>query len=268
MKEKLSPREIELVLRRAAELDSRSDASPGPHEAGGGLTPNEVFRLGQEAGLGKDAVSRALTDLHTGVLDRLSNDQAPGGGLVGKALGGSHLVVSRVVPGNAATAQRAVERFLREQLMTVRRHHGDRVEWERAQGLWSGLVRALDFSRRYAFSPVDKVETMVAPLSEDETAVTFTLDVSASRRTRFWEMCVRSALAFGLVGLGGAAVFPEGLLAGAATIAGAGSAAAALFLVERRRFAQSRQRAIDASERCLDLFALRRRRLGPEPEDL
>jgi hypothetical protein len=115
---------------------------------------------------------------------------------------------------------------------------------------------------------VDKVETLVAPLSEDETAVAFTLDVSASRRTRFWEMSVRSVLAFALVGLGGAAVFPEGWLGGVATVVGASSAAAALFLVERRRFGQSKQRAIDASERCLDLFSLRRRRLAPEPDEI
>ena len=34
--------------------------------------------------------------------------------------------------------RRAVDRFLREQLMTIRRHHGDRIEWERAQGIWPG----------------------------------------------------------------------------------------------------------------------------------
>ena len=54
----------------------------------------------------------------------------------------------------------SVDRFLREQLMTVRRHHGDRIEWERAQGIWPGLVRSLDFSKRYAFSLVTQVETI------------------------------------------------------------------------------------------------------------
>jgi len=172
-----------------------------------------------------------------------------------------------LVAGNAAMAQRALERFLREQLMTVRRHHGDRIEWERAQGVWSGLMRALDFSRRYAFSPVDKVESRVWPLSDSETAVTLTLDVEASRRTRFWEMTLRAALTFALVGFGGWAMLPDGVLGGVASMAGAGTAAAAMFAVERRRFSQARQRAIDASERCLDLFSLRRRRLeeGGEP---
>jgi hypothetical protein len=266
--ERLSPREIELVLRRAAELDSRAETemSGTDGESAIGLTPAELFRLGQEAGLGREAVSRALTDLRTGALENAAPREAGEGGLVEKALGQRRVVVSRVIPGNAAAAQRAVERFLREQLMTIRRHHGDRVEWERAQGVWSGLMRALDFSRRYAFSPVDKVETRVWSLSEHETAVTLTLDVEASRRSRFWEMSLRSALTFALVGLGGWAMLPEGVIGGMASMAGAGSAAAAMFVIERRRFSQARQRAIDASERCLDLFALKRRR-SSEPGD-
>src|SRR5450755_2750012 len=95
--------------------------------------------------------------------------------------------------------------------MTIRRHHGDRIEWERAQGIWPGLVRSLDFSRRYAFSLVSRVETIVAPEPIDgalETSVTFNLDLHDMRRERLAQMGLRSVMAFALVGLGGAAMFP------------------------------------------------------------
>src|SRR6185369_10959298 len=111
-------------------------------------------------------------------------------GALTRTLGARQIVVSRLVPAPADSVRRAVDRFLREQLMTVRRHHGDRIEWERAQGIWPGLVRSLDFSKRYAFSLVNRVETILSREGEDgsETAVTFNIDVSEMRRERFTQM--------------------------------------------------------------------------------
>ena len=176
--DKLSRKEVDFVLRRAAEIDTQS---PSTRERAGDetLSVNELVRLGEEAGLPRDALDQALTEVRRGVPIETEED-----GPLARALGAGRVVVSRVVPAPIESVRRAVDRFLRDQLMTIRRHHGDRVEWERAQGIWSGLVRSLDFSKRYAFSLVSRVETVLSQEGEDgsETAVTFNIDLSEMRR--------------------------------------------------------------------------------------
>ncbi|MES1166208.1 MAG: hypothetical protein ABUR63_10645 [Verrucomicrobiota bacterium] len=262
--EKLSPHEVDYVLRRAAEIDSNFGDNSGEltHSAGEGsgvaiepkMTADEVVRLGVEAGLRQEAVVAALAEV------RLRGLIEPETGPLVKALGPSHIVVTRVVPGGPEPARRAVERFLREQLMTVRRHHGDRVEWERAQGIWPGLLRSLDFSKRYGFSLVNHVETRIVPEGSG-TAITFHIDVSEMRRERMTHMGIRSLLAFALVGLGGTALLPGFGLGDVLALAGGGVAASGIFALERRRYLESRGRVQLAPERFLDLLVQRRQRL-------
>lgn len=258
--EMLSPQEVDYVLRRAAEIDSSpgelilgSDSALGTLEPR--MTIDEVVRMAAEAGLRREAVVAALAEVRRGAVVE------PESGPVARALGSSHIIVSRVVPGPAEPVRRAVERFLREQLMTVRRHHGDRVEWERAQGIWPGLLRSLDFSKRYGFSLVNHVETRIVA-EGDTTAVTFHIDVSEMRRERIAHMSVRSVLAFALVGLGGTALFPGFGLGDVLAMAGGGVAAGGIFALERRRYLESRARVILAPERFLDLLVQRRRKTG------
>lgn len=255
----LSRKEVEYVLRRAAEIDAGGDVADQAStslERGGDtepvLTAGEVVRLGTEAGLRAEAVVAAMSEIHRGAMIE------PETGVLARVLGPSRVVVSRVVPGPPEPVQRAVDRFLREQLMTVRRHHGERVEWERAQGLWSGLLRSLDVSRRYGFGLVSRVETIVVA-EGDNTAVTFNIDLSEMRRERFNHMSFRAGLAFVLVGLGGTALFPGFGLADALALAGGGVTAGGLFAVDRRRYFQSRERAELAPERFLDFLVQRRK---------
>lgn len=264
--EMLSPEQVDQVLRRAAEIDSGpgetlrglADADLGTRALEPGMTPDEVVRLGLEAGLRHDAIVAALVEVRRGVL------LEPESGPLARALGPSHIVVTRVVPAPTETVRRAVDRFLRDQLMTVRRHHGDRVEWERAQGIWPGLLRSLDFSKRYGFSLVNHVETSI--VSEgDSTAVTFHIDVSEMRRERITHMGIRSLLAFALIGLGGSALIPGFGVGDMLALAGGGVAASGIFAIERRRYLESRSRVLLAPERFLDLLVHRRRRL-PESE--
>jgi hypothetical protein len=263
----LSPQEVDYVLRRAAEIDNGSTetrrdpdgSDEGALAADPRMTADEVVRLGLEAGLRQDAVLSALAEVRRGAT------LAPESGPLARALGGRRIVVSRVVPGPADAVRRAVERFLREQLMTIRRHHGDRVEWERAQGIWPGLLRSLDFSKRYGFSLVNAVETTIVA-EGNATAVTFNIDVSEMRRERMTHMGIRSALAFALVGLGGTALFPGFGLADILALAGGGAAATGIFALERRRYLESRNRVLLAPERFLDLLVHRRRRPLGEAE--
>ena len=146
--------------------------------------------------------------------------------------------------------------------MTIRRHHGDRIEWERAQGIWPGLVRSLDFSKRYAFSLVSRVETILSQEGRDggETAVTFNIDLSEMRRERMAQMGLRAAMAFALLGLGGAAMVPGFGVYDIVALASGSVAAGGIFALERRRYLESRSRVALAPERFLDMLSLRAQR--------
>jgi hypothetical protein len=261
--QKLSNRQIEFVLRRAAELETRRELPDGDEAANQELTETDLVRLGQEAGLGHEAIMRALGEMRRGALRTEEADA------LGKALGPSRLIVSREVPGPPASVQRAVDRFLREQLMTLRRHHGDRIEWERAQGLWPGLARSLDFAKRYAFGPVSRVETLVVAEGEDSTSVTFDIDMSEMRRHRLGQLALRATAAFALVGLGGNFIFPGFGLADVMALFSGGAMAGGFVALERRRYQQARERVALAPERFLDLLIQRRSKRtllrGPAP---
>jgi len=262
--QKLSNRQIEFVLRRAAELETRREL---PDEAKSEeLTVTDLVRLGEEAGLGQEAIMRALGELRRGALRAEEADA------LSKALGPSRLIVSREVPGAPAAVQRAVDRFLREQLMTLRRHHGDRIEWERAQGLWPGLARSLDFAKRYAFGPVSRVETLVVAESDSTTSVTFDIDMTELRRHRLAQVALRATAAFALVGLGGNFIFPGFGMADVMALFSGGALAGGFVALERRRYQQARERVALAPERFLDLLVQRRKRAllrepGRAPEE-
>jgi hypothetical protein len=254
--DKLTRKQVDFVLRRAAEIDTRVAETQEP-PATDGLSVGEVLRLGEEVGLRQDAVTQALTELRRGV-----PVEPEEGGALARTLGASRITVARVVPGSVDAVRRAVDRFLREQLMTIRRHHGDRIEWERAQGIWPGLIRSLDFSKRYAFSLVSHVETVITE-EPDGTSVTFNIDLSDMRRERFTHMGLRSAMAFALLGLGGAAMLPGFGVPDLVALASGGVAAGGIFALERRRYLESRGRVALAPERFLDLLTYRQRRRPP-----
>jgi hypothetical protein len=264
--QKLSNRQIEFVLRRAAELETRRELSDGDEGKSQELTVTDLVRLGEEAGLGQEAIMRALGELRRGALRAEEADA------LSRALGPSRLIVSREVPGTPASVQRAVDRFLREQLMTLRRHHGDRIEWERAQGLWPGLARSLDFAKRYAFGPVSRVETLVTAESADSASVTFDIDMSEMRRHRLAQVALRATTAFALVGLGGNFIFPGFGMADVMALFSGGALAGGFVALERRRYQQARERVALAPERFLDLLVQRRKRAllrgsSPGPDD-
>jgi hypothetical protein len=252
--QKLSGRQIDYVLRRAAELETRRELQESRETQDDDLSVGDLVRLGEEAGLGSDAIMRALGELRRGVLQDEERDALT------RALGPSRVVVSREVPGPSTSVQRAVERFLREQLMTIRRHHGERIEWERAQGLWPGLARSLDFAKRYAFGPVSRVETVVIPERDDTTSVTFEIDLSELRRHRLVHLALRAGAAFALVGLGGAAIFPGFGVGDVLALFSGGAIAGSFAALERRRYQQARDRVAIAPERFLDLLVQKRRR--------
>jgi len=251
--DKLSRQQVDFILRRAAEIDTTGD---GAGDRGGdeALSVTDLMRLGEEAGLRREAIAQALTAARRGGVPE------PEAGALVRTLGARQIVVSRTVPAPAESVRRAVDRFLREQLMTVRRHHGEKIEWERAQGIWPGLVRSLDFSKRYAFGLVSRVDTIIVEEGEGLTSVTFQIDLTEMRRERLTHMGLRSLMAFALLGLGGSAILPGFGIYDIVALAGGGVAAGGIFALERRRYLESRNRVALAPERFLDLLVQRQHR--------
>ena len=262
--DKLTRKEVDFVLRRAAEIDTEAPAA-NERASDEALSVGDLVRLGEEAGLRRRLPWIRPSSRCGGACPSNPRRRARWRA----TLGAGRVVVSRVVAAPIDAVRRAVDRFLRDQLMTVRRHHGDRVEWERAQGIWPGLVRSLDFSKRYAFSLVTRVETILSPEGADgaDTAVTFNIDVSDMRRERFTQMGLRAAMAFALLGLGGAAMVPGFGVYDIVALASGGVAAGGIFAIERRRYLESRSRVVLAPERFLDLLALRQKRRGTPDEE-
>jgi hypothetical protein len=261
--DKLTRREVDFILRRAAEIDAEIPASG---ERGGteALTAGEIARLGEEVGLRREAIDQALAEVRRGVPTEPEES-----GPLARTLGSSRIIVSRVVAAPIETVRRAVDRFLREQLMTVRRHHGNRVEWERAPGIWPGLLRSLDFSKRHAFALVSRVETILGSEGDGgrDTSVTFNIDLTESRRERFGQMGMRAMTAFLLFGVGGALMAPGSAVYDLVALASGGVAAGGIFAIERRRYLESRSRVSLAPERFLDLLSLRHRRREPPVDE-
>jgi hypothetical protein len=251
--DKLSRKQVDFILRRAAELETSPERAE-ERAIDESLSVTDLMRLGDEVGLGREAMAQALIEMKRGAV------LEPESGALARTLGASRIVVSRVVPGPIESVRRAVDRFLRDQLMTVRRHHGDRIEWERAQGIWPGLVRSLDFSKRYAFGLVSRVETIVVEETDADTCVTFQIDLSEMRRERMAHMGLRSLMAFVLLGLGGSAILPGFGIYDIVALAGGGVAAGGIFALERRRYFESRNRVVLEPERFLDLLVQRQSR--------
>ena len=104
--ERLTPTEVQLVLRRAAELERRRD-----DDDDGGLAPAELEELARDAGLSLPAVRQALAEVRAGA------PPSPGAG-------GRALVVTRTLPGSADELQRRLERLLHAQMMRKKRDFG------------------------------------------------------------------------------------------------------------------------------------------------
>ena len=244
------------MLRHAAELETGKLRGQRGDE--NDLGEPELYHLGEEVGLSASALRDGLARLRAGELTGAEDD-----GLAQAGASDSQIVVRRTVPGPPGPIARAVERFLREQLMVVRRHHGSRIEWQRASGLWPGLVRSIAFARRFAFGPVSRVETRVEPAGPGagmvgSTEVTFAIDLGSWRRERLLRACARAVAAFGCFGLGGAWLLPGFGLPDVVALLAGGGIAGGLIALEQRRFQHSRDEVAVAPARFLDLLVLRR----------
>lgn len=127
---RLSNRDFELVIRRAAELQAR-DVEDSESD---GIDEAEALRIGRELGLSTQYLHRALVEV--------TGDATSEEGLLVKLYGPLHLSAGRTVRGTSDEVSRTLQSYLEQrEFLVVLRRMGDRTIYTRATGLVAGLGR-------------------------------------------------------------------------------------------------------------------------------
>jgi hypothetical protein len=165
---------LERVLARAAELQGRS-ADSDPSEE---FTEEQLIDLGKEVGLNAQNLRQALAEERTrSVLPEEEH------GLIARIVGASRVAASRTVDGKPADVLRNIDAWMqREELLIVKRHHGDRIVWEPRRDFFVGLKRALKAGGRdYALSRAFEVAATTIAVDEARTHVALDADFRTHR---------------------------------------------------------------------------------------
>lgn len=167
--------ELERVIRRAAELQSRAGESPEFE-----LDETEVVRIGEEVGLSPRHVRQALADFRA---ESLLPDLPAETSLAARLWGPGLVRESRVVLGDASVVEAKLERYMRERetLTPIRQRPGHSL-WEKSGGLVSSLQRGLDLSGHgHELAKSRNVEVFVEQLEPGHSLVTIVVDLRNQR---------------------------------------------------------------------------------------
>jgi len=198
----LTRRDLEAVIRRAAELESLA-GSTVPE-----LSEADVLRIAQEVGLSEVNVRRALAE-HRGSGDRLLAER----GLISRLCGAGLVTASRTIRRSAEEVAAELEGHFQsnQSLQLVRRIQHTSL-WEPDKSVVASVVRGLDvFGRGYKLAKRGRaVELRVVPLSHESCQVTLTSDLGNERAGWFWGM--GAAVGLPLTGAAVILVLEGGLL--------------------------------------------------------
>lgn len=243
----LHPDQVQRVLRRAAELEKRERPEPAV-AAAGQMTRADVTQIADEVGLAPAAIQRALAELDAGLLA----ERAPAG-FLDRTIGPADVVCTRSVAGPIESVRSQVERFLRGQLMQVKRNLGDQgLVWEPAADLVSRVRRAFAIGTRVALPRDCELESNVVADPEDATRVLVRLELhmGAPRQRRAWQAFGGVAAGLGVIALGITtlhAIGPEAVMAAAGSATAAGS-----YVAARKGYRRDLARAESGLLRFLD----------------
>jgi hypothetical protein len=177
---------LERIIQRAAELQA------GERDIGEGLTEADLLALGQDVGIPARYLRQALLE------ERTRPPMPERAGLLGWLVGPGRLAAQRVVAGEPAAVQRALDAWMQqEELLQVKRHYPEYTTWEPKVGAMASIQRALGSGgRRFALTRAAEVAGRVTPLETGFCHVQLFADVR-NLRTR------RLGIAATLVALGG-----------------------------------------------------------------
>jgi hypothetical protein len=170
--QRLRPAEVEMILRRAAELNTRRwsrDAYDVPS-----ISPEVLVQVAAAAGIPEQEVRRAMWDL-------ASEKTAEPHTLAWKLYGQARLRAVREVERSPEKTREYLESLLRlEQGLKLRRKTEVSSLWDSGDML--GVVRrTLDFSGHRALLKTHSVELRVEEIDEDRCDASLTADLSNQR---------------------------------------------------------------------------------------
>jgi hypothetical protein len=186
---------LERVLARAAELQGLSSDSSDVSDQ---FSEEQLIELGKEVGLSPDHLRQALAEERTrSVVPEQEH------GIAASLFGPGLVYAARTVPGKSADVLAAIDRWMQEaELLVVKRHHGNRIVWERRPDVLLGIKRALKAGGRdYALSNAHEVSATVLDVGDDRVHVVLDGDLR-NQRVRARQQAIGSA-GFG-VAVGGA----------------------------------------------------------------
>lgn len=167
---RLSPAEVEIVLRRAAELNARRSRS----SADSSVSPEVLVQVAAAAGIPEADVRRALWDLD-------SEKTAEPYTLARKLYGPARLRAVREVERPAFKTREHLETLLRlDQGLKLRRKTEASSLWD-AGDMLGAVRRALDFSGHRALLKARSVELRVEDTGDGTCSANLTADVSNQR---------------------------------------------------------------------------------------
>jgi hypothetical protein len=169
---RLRPAEVEMILRRAAELNARRwsrDSYGAPS-----ISPEILVQVAAAAGIPEQDVRRAMWDL-------ASEKTAESHTLAWKVYGPARLRAVREVEQSTEKTREYLETLLRlEQGLKLRRKTEASSLWDSGDLL--GVVRrTLDFSGHRALLKTQSVELRVEEIDENRCGVNLTADMSNQR---------------------------------------------------------------------------------------
>jgi hypothetical protein len=165
---------LERIIQRAAELQA------GERDIGEGLTEADLLALGQDVGIPARYLRQALLE------ERTRPPAEERRGLLGWLVGPRRLAAQRVVAGESAVVQRALDAWMQqEELLQVKRRYPDHTTWEPKVGPMASIQRALGSGgRRFALARAAEVAGRVTPLEAGFCHVQLVADVRNIRTQR------------------------------------------------------------------------------------
>jgi hypothetical protein len=170
---RLTATEVELVLRRAVELQAReSDARLSAAE---GMSEGELIRIGEELGLSPRHIQQALAET--------SAEPQSGEGFFGRSFGPGTVKVSRLIRRSADDARADLDSYFRErECMVVHRRFPDRIVYTQGSGVSTVLQKAAaQMGGKYKLLDVRAVEIGVQEVDERSCYVALAVDLRGPR---------------------------------------------------------------------------------------
>lgn len=168
---RLTPAEVEIVLRRAAELSARRKDRRGESHS---VSPEVLVQVAAAAGISEHDVRRALFDLH-------SNKTAEPFTPARRFYGPSRLRSVREVEKPADAVREHLEGLLRREQGLKMRQKTEGSSIFDAGDLLGTVRRALDFSGNRSLLKARSVELRVEDVEQGRSAANLTADVSNQR---------------------------------------------------------------------------------------